>query len=65
VDNFANIADRAMTGTLKTYSKWRDRYGISLRELAVAVQSNWMFITFVAILGIVASVMGIMGTSLR
>lgn len=65
VDNLANLAERAANGTMRTYSKWRDRYGVSMRELAMLIQTHWLITFFVIIIGVVGSIATILGVSIK
>jgi hypothetical protein len=68
VDNIANIVERAVADGLKTLSKWSDRTGISLREIAVVAQNHWLitlFIIFIIVIGLIGSFASILGISLK
>ena len=41
VDVFADLLDRAIQGTLKVRSKWKDIYGISIQGFFNFCQDKW------------------------
>jgi len=65
VDNIANIVERAVADRLKTLSGWSDRTGISLKEVAVAVQNHWLIALLVLVIGVIGSFASIFGISLK
>ncbi len=59
VQALSDIAKLASQLRLKTKSKiWRDVYGSSLGSWGQAVVANWVFVLFVAVIGIVLGVVG-------
>ena len=55
VDTLANIFERALNGSLKTNSSWREQHGYTLRAVVEWLKEHWV-ITFLGILGIILTV---------
>jgi len=61
VDCIGSILDRAVADRLKTRASWWERKGLSLRAVPCFLKDHWLW----TVIGILASVSGIFGISMR
>lgn len=53
VDLFYSIINAAAEGTLKTNSKWKEIYGVSIQGIYEALKERWWFNLLIFIIGLI------------